>query len=80
MYNIPKEMTLEEFHEVMSEANEHFLLRDVVNMIYHHGLNRFLLCLADHCEDNKESYALRMLSKMYEENESAFCKDAPTMQ
>ena len=80
MYNIPTEMTLEEFNSAMTEANEHFLLTDVVNLIYRHGLHKLLLSLADHCEDGLSTYALAELAKIYKENELDFCKDAPTMQ
>jgi len=76
IFNIPEE----DFRVAMEEHNNHQTLVDCCEMIYKHGLLRTLLSLADYCEDSKEAYALSMLSKMYEENESAFCKDAPTMQ
>jgi hypothetical protein len=76
IFNIPEE----DFRVAMEEHNEHQTLVDCCDLIYKHGLLRMLNSLSDYCEDNKEAYALSMLSKMYKENESAFCKDAPTMQ
>ncbi len=76
IFSIPEE----DFRVAMEEHNNHQTLVDCCDMIYKHGLLRTLLSLADYCEDNKEAYALRMLSNYYKENESAFCKDAPTMQ
>lgn len=76
IFNIPEE----DFRVAMEEHNDHQTLVDCCEMIYKYGLLRTLNSLADYCEDNKESYALTMLCKYYEENESAFCKDAPTMQ
>lgn len=76
IFNIPQE----EFTLAMEEHNLHRTLIDCCEMIYNHGLLRTLESLADYCEDNKEAYALRMLSQYYKENEHAFCKDAPSMQ
>jgi hypothetical protein len=74
--NIP----VEDFTLAMEEMSQHQVLVDTCNLIYRFGLHRVLTSLADYCADNKESFALSLLAEFYKENESAICKDAPTMQ
>lgn len=74
------EIPFEEFSLAMKEQHIHTVLADCCELIYDYGLERLLASLSDYCADPKESYALAVLSKFYKENESAFCKDAPTMQ
>jgi 3,4-dihydroxy-2-butanone 4-phosphate synthase len=69
-----------EFEQALLEMQEHDACVVMCEVIYKHGLLKTLSRLADYCKDEKEAYALRMLSKMYKENERAFCEDAPTMQ
>ena len=76
MIDVPSD----EFTLAMEEHNAHMILVDCCGMIYKHGLLRTLRSLSDYCNDPKESYALAVLSNVYEENESAFCKDAPAVQ
>lgn len=65
--------------QVLLEMQEHDACVSTRDVIYKHGLKNTLLRLADYVEDNKEAYALRVLAEVYEERESEFCKDAPTM-
>lgn len=74
------DIAVEVWEHMMREAQQHETFRDSCEFIYKFGLRNYLLRLADYCEDPKEEYALRLLSKFYKENERAICKDAPTMQ
>lgn len=70
----------DEFTLAMEEHNCHVTLVDTTEMIYKYGLLRVLRSLSDYCCDPKEAYALAVMAEFYKENESAFCKDAPTVQ
>lgn len=70
----------EEFRVAMKEFNDHCIICDCVELIYRDGLLNVLRSLADYSSDPKTSYALAVLARVYKENESAICKDAPTMQ
>lgn len=80
MYHKEDDYCVEEFALALQEMTQHETMRDACEIIYEHGLHKFLLRLADYCSAPKECYALYVLSEFYKENESAFCKDAPTMQ
>ena len=69
-----------EFEQALSELQEHDAFVALCELIYKHGLLKTLSRAADYCNDPKDAYSLIMLSKMYKENERAFCQDAPTMQ
>lgn len=70
----------EDFALAMAESQNHQTLVDFCEMIYRHGLSRTLSRLSDYCQDSKEAYALQMMGDFYKENESDFCKNAPTLQ
>ena len=80
MYSKEYDIPVDEYDYVMQEMSQHGVFVECCELIYKHGMTQFLLRLSDYCEDSKEAYALRVLSAYYKENESAFCKDAPTMQ
>jgi len=65
--------------EVLLEMQEHESFVHVRELVYKHGVKNVLLRLSDYVEDNKDAYALGVLANEYEERESEFCKDAPTM-
>lgn len=65
--------------QALLEMQEHDSFVTVSELVYRHGVKNVLLRLADYVEDSKEAYAIFMLAKEYEERESEFCKDAPTM-
>ena len=79
MYTKEDDYTVEEFTLAMHEWTQHETMSNSCEIIYEYGLHKFLLRLADYCSDPKECYALYVLSEFYKENESAFCKDAPSM-
>ena len=65
--------------EVLLEMQEHESFVHVRELVYKYGVKNVLWRLADYVEDNKDAYALGVLANEYEERESEFCKDAPTM-
>jgi hypothetical protein len=65
--------------ESLLELQEHDSFVTISELVYKHGVKNVLLRLSDYVEDNKEAYAIYMLANEYEERESEFCKDAPTM-
>lgn len=78
--NMDYDISAEVWEHMMREAQQHETFKNSCEFIYKFGLRNYLLRLADYCEDPKEAYALGLLCEFYRENESAICKDAPTMQ